>query len=227
VHVALVQVFGVTVNRVTSLADSGSSYRIQAGGGVAVVRGTSFALGVMAPFAALGCATGSVAMDIVSCEPGQLLVWEFDQETGTRASAFQEKSIPAGNLGAALNAVVSAIGELASGQLLSSQEENEDGVTANNGNTPSGGSGCGGGDGDKGNSEEAHGAVTSRDPGSRGECVSAAAHDNNAARLNAGADALEGLDSDGEHGNSGNNGKHLGSENGKSSAAKEGNGKSD
>jgi hypothetical protein len=165
VHVSLVQVFGPTVNRVASLADSGSSYRIQAGGGVAVVRGTSFALGVMAPFAALGCATGSVEMDIVSCEPGPLLVWEFDQATATRTSAFQEKSIPEGNLGAALDAVVSAIAELANRPGLSSgATENEQGAAANKGNTPPGGSGCSGGDGEKGNSEEAHATVASRAP---------------------------------------------------------------
>ena len=44
INVSLRQVLGATVNRVQTLAGSGSSYQIQAGGAVALVRGTTFAL---------------------------------------------------------------------------------------------------------------------------------------------------------------------------------------
>jgi hypothetical protein len=44
IDVSLRQVLGTTVNRVQSLTETGSSYSIQAGGAVAVVRGTTFAL---------------------------------------------------------------------------------------------------------------------------------------------------------------------------------------
>ncbi len=44
VEVSLRQVLGVTINRVQSFSDPGSSYRIDAGGAVALVRGTEFAL---------------------------------------------------------------------------------------------------------------------------------------------------------------------------------------
>ena len=44
VDVSLRQVLGVTVNRVQALTDPNSSYRIEAGGATAVVRGTTFAL---------------------------------------------------------------------------------------------------------------------------------------------------------------------------------------
>jgi hypothetical protein len=44
VNVSLKQVFGMTLNRVQALADPGSAYRIEAGGAVAVVRGTTFLL---------------------------------------------------------------------------------------------------------------------------------------------------------------------------------------
>jgi hypothetical protein len=44
IDVSLRQVFGATVNRVQALADSGSTYQIQAGGAVALVRGTSFGM---------------------------------------------------------------------------------------------------------------------------------------------------------------------------------------
>jgi hypothetical protein len=42
VDISLRQVFGVSLHRVHSLADSGSSYRVEVGGAVAVVRGTEF-----------------------------------------------------------------------------------------------------------------------------------------------------------------------------------------
>jgi hypothetical protein len=42
VDISLRQVFGVSLHRVHSLADPGSSYRVEAGGAVAVVRGTEF-----------------------------------------------------------------------------------------------------------------------------------------------------------------------------------------
>lgn len=48
VDVSLKQVLGATLNRVQSLADPGSAYRIEAGGAVAVVRGTTFSL--LGPF---------------------------------------------------------------------------------------------------------------------------------------------------------------------------------
>jgi hypothetical protein len=44
VDISLKQVLGSTVNRVQTLAGTGSSYQIQAGGAVALVRGTTFAL---------------------------------------------------------------------------------------------------------------------------------------------------------------------------------------
>src|SRR5205823_6169386 len=44
VEVSLRQVLGASVSRVQSLGSPGSSYRIEAGGAVAVVRGTTFAL---------------------------------------------------------------------------------------------------------------------------------------------------------------------------------------
>ena len=44
IDISLRQVLGATVNRVQSLTGTGSSFEIQAGGAVAVVRGTSFAL---------------------------------------------------------------------------------------------------------------------------------------------------------------------------------------
>jgi hypothetical protein len=44
IDISLKQVLGSTINRVTSLTSSGSSYRIEAGGAVAVVRGTTFVL---------------------------------------------------------------------------------------------------------------------------------------------------------------------------------------
>lgn len=44
IDVSLKQVLGATVNRVQTLAGSGSTYQIQAGGAVALVRGTTFAL---------------------------------------------------------------------------------------------------------------------------------------------------------------------------------------
>lgn len=42
VDISLKQVLGSTVNRVTSLTTTGSSYRIEAGGAVALIRGTTF-----------------------------------------------------------------------------------------------------------------------------------------------------------------------------------------
>jgi hypothetical protein len=42
IDVSLRQVFGVSLHRVQSLADPGSSYRVDVGGAVAVVRGTEF-----------------------------------------------------------------------------------------------------------------------------------------------------------------------------------------
>jgi hypothetical protein len=42
VDISLKQVLGSTVNRVTRLTETGSSYRIEAGGAVALVRGTTF-----------------------------------------------------------------------------------------------------------------------------------------------------------------------------------------
>lgn len=44
IDVSLKQVFGATVNRVQTIAGSGSTYEIQAGGAVALVRGTTFAM---------------------------------------------------------------------------------------------------------------------------------------------------------------------------------------
>jgi hypothetical protein len=44
VNISLKQVLGSTINRVTSLSDTGSSYRIEAGGAVALIRGTTFLL---------------------------------------------------------------------------------------------------------------------------------------------------------------------------------------
>jgi len=44
VDISLKQVLGVTLNRVQTLTDPNSSYRIEAGGATAVVRGTTFAL---------------------------------------------------------------------------------------------------------------------------------------------------------------------------------------
>ncbi len=86
VEVSLRQVFGVTINRVAALANPGSSYRIDAGGAVAMVRGTQFVIGIAAPFAAIGCAEGSVAVEIVGCQPGKLLTWQFDPSSGTRTT---------------------------------------------------------------------------------------------------------------------------------------------
>jgi hypothetical protein len=48
VDVSLKQVFGATLNRVQTLADPASAYRVEAGGAVAVVRGTTFSL--LGPF---------------------------------------------------------------------------------------------------------------------------------------------------------------------------------
>ena len=42
VNISLKQVLGSTINRVTSLTETGSSYRIEAGGAVALIRGTTF-----------------------------------------------------------------------------------------------------------------------------------------------------------------------------------------
>jgi hypothetical protein len=44
IDVSLRQIAGATINRVQTLTDSGSTYRIEAGGAVAVVRGTTFAV---------------------------------------------------------------------------------------------------------------------------------------------------------------------------------------
>jgi hypothetical protein len=44
VDVALTQVLGVSLSRIQTLADPGSSYRIEAGGAVALVRGTEFVI---------------------------------------------------------------------------------------------------------------------------------------------------------------------------------------
>lgn len=44
VDISLKQVFGATLNRVQTVTGSGSSYEIQAGGAVALVRGTTFAM---------------------------------------------------------------------------------------------------------------------------------------------------------------------------------------
>src|SRR4051812_28288871 len=44
VDVALKQIAGASISRVQALTDPSSSYRIEAGGAVAVVRGTTFAL---------------------------------------------------------------------------------------------------------------------------------------------------------------------------------------
>lgn len=44
IDVSLRQAFGASLHRVQALTDSGSSYRVEAGGAVAVVRGTSFLL---------------------------------------------------------------------------------------------------------------------------------------------------------------------------------------
>lgn len=57
VEVSLKQVFGVTLNRVAALTDPGSSYQIDAGGAVAVVRGTTFA--VVGP---ISTSTGNVVV---------------------------------------------------------------------------------------------------------------------------------------------------------------------
>src|SRR6187200_1515313 len=57
VNIALKQVLGSTINRVTTLTDTGSTYRIEAGGAVALIRGTAFAL--LGPIATAG---GEVAV---------------------------------------------------------------------------------------------------------------------------------------------------------------------
>ena len=44
VNISLKQVLGSTINRVTTLTDTGSSYRIEAGGAVALIRGTTFVI---------------------------------------------------------------------------------------------------------------------------------------------------------------------------------------
>jgi hypothetical protein len=44
IDVSLRQVFGTTINRIQTLTANGSAYRIEAGGAVALVRGTTFAL---------------------------------------------------------------------------------------------------------------------------------------------------------------------------------------
>src|SRR5919107_174133 len=44
IDVSLKQVLGATVNRVQSVTGSGSTYQIEAGGAVALVRGTTFAM---------------------------------------------------------------------------------------------------------------------------------------------------------------------------------------
>jgi hypothetical protein len=44
IDISLRQAFGATLNRVQSIAGSGSTYQIQAGGAVALVRGTTFSL---------------------------------------------------------------------------------------------------------------------------------------------------------------------------------------
>src|SRR4051812_11139304 len=51
VNVSLKQVLGVTLNRVQTLGSTGSTYQIDAGGAVAVVRGTTFALAGPTPTA--------------------------------------------------------------------------------------------------------------------------------------------------------------------------------
>jgi hypothetical protein len=57
VNISLKQVLGSTINRVTTLTDTGSTYRIEAGGAVALIRGTAFAL--LGPIATAG---GEVAV---------------------------------------------------------------------------------------------------------------------------------------------------------------------
>lgn len=52
IDISLKQVAGVTLNRVQGLADTGSSYRINAGGAVALIRGTTFVLAGPTPTAA-------------------------------------------------------------------------------------------------------------------------------------------------------------------------------
>jgi hypothetical protein len=202
VDVSLRQVFGVAINRVAALADTGSSYRIEAGGSVAVVRGTGFVVGVMPPFAAMGCAEGLVAVEFVNivCPPGKLLSWEFDLETGTRISDFKEKTFPPGDLSVALNAVVSTLGDLLSVAQNEGDDDDDDG-SAGGGSGGSAGEGSGGSTGgggsgggpvtstecppavpDYGNSEEAHAVRDIQLPSglNRGDCISTAAHERNA-----------------------------------------------
>lgn len=49
VEVSLTQVFGTSLHRVQKLTELGSSYRVDVGGAVALVRGTVFAVGYVPP----------------------------------------------------------------------------------------------------------------------------------------------------------------------------------
>jgi hypothetical protein len=104
VQISLKQVFGATVSRVQTFADPGSSYRIDAGGAVAVVRGSELAVkgpvatqaGNVVAFACFGC---NPIRDVLFCVgnrsvplgPGNRAYYVFvDPKTGRPTSNCEE-----------------------------------------------------------------------------------------------------------------------------------------
>jgi hypothetical protein len=63
IDVSLKQVFGTSLHRVQTLAETGSSYRVEVGGAVALVRGTVFAVGYYPPYRAFYVQEGAVDCD--------------------------------------------------------------------------------------------------------------------------------------------------------------------
>jgi hypothetical protein len=63
VDVSLKQVFGTSLHRVQTLAEAGSSYRVEVGGAVALVRGTVFAVGYNPPDRVLYVQEGALDCD--------------------------------------------------------------------------------------------------------------------------------------------------------------------
>ncbi|MBA2447088.1 MAG: FecR domain-containing protein, partial [Chloroflexi bacterium] len=74
IDVSLKQVFGAAVHRVATFSDPGSSYRVDAGGAVALVRGTEFFVLVNPPIVVLVVKEGLVLFNGVLVGPGAYAV---------------------------------------------------------------------------------------------------------------------------------------------------------
>ena len=70
IDVSLTQVFGTSLHRVHKLTELGSSYRVDVGGAVALVRGTVFAVGYVPPHRVLYVQEGAIDCDQQQLQQG-------------------------------------------------------------------------------------------------------------------------------------------------------------